>query len=109
MDTGRRGRHYSAVELDGNPDFVRLAEAYGLRARRADDAGQLDEALLTARDADHSTLIHVPVERESNIMPMLPPGGGLKDFFGFCMRRPGEFFSPDELAAADTDSAGGGS
>jgi acetolactate synthase-1/2/3 large subunit len=100
-------RRYSAVELEGNPDFVRLAEAYGIAARRAEDPQELEDALLQARDADHSTLIHVPVEPESNIMPMLPPGGELTDFFGFCMRRPGEFFSPDEMASSHDGDGGG--
>jgi len=100
-------RRYSAVELTGNPDFVRLAEAYGIPARLATTRHELDRALRDARDADHSTLIHVPVEPESNIMPMLPPGGKLTDFFGFCMPRPGEFFSPDELSSAPRRHGGG--
>jgi acetolactate synthase-1/2/3 large subunit len=96
-------RRYSAVELGGNPDFVRLAEAYGIEARRAVDETQLDEALRYARDADNSVLIHVCVEPESNIMPMLPPGGRLTEFFGFCMAKPGEFFSAEELSSAPED------
>jgi acetolactate synthase-1/2/3 large subunit len=98
-------KRYSSVALDGNPDFVRLAEAYGIEGRRAVDVDELDAALHHARDADHSVLIHVPVEPESNIMPMIPPGGKLTEFFGFCMQEPGAFFTADEM---DTPGDGDG-
>jgi acetolactate synthase-1/2/3 large subunit len=99
-------RRYSAVTLHGNPDFVRLAEAYGIEGRRVIDTADLDEALNSARDSHHSVLLHVPVEPESNIMPMMPPGGRITDFFGFCMDQPGQFFTPDE--SAEPPPGGGG-
>ncbi len=44
-----------------NPDFVKLAEAYGARAVLAEDAGQLEAAVHEAVTADAPTLIEVPV------------------------------------------------
>lgn len=44
-----------------NPDFVKLAEAYGARGVRADDAPALERALREALDTDLPTLIEVPI------------------------------------------------
>jgi acetolactate synthase-1/2/3 large subunit len=96
-------RRYSSVELSDNPDFVKLAEAYGLEGRFVDDEPGLQEALAHARDANHSVLIHVAVEKESNIKPMIPPGGKLTDYFGYCIEKPGLFFTEQEMPKhADT-------
>jgi acetolactate synthase-1/2/3 large subunit len=90
-------RRYSSVELSDNPDFVKLAEAYGLEGRFVDDEPGLREALVHARDAKHSVLLHVAVEKESNIKPMIPPGGKLTDYFGYCIEKPGLFFTEEEM------------
>ena len=54
------GRIYGAALH--NPDFVKLAEAYGARGVRAEGAGQLDSALKEALATDAPTLIEVPVQ-----------------------------------------------
>ena len=46
-----------------NPDFVKLAEAYGVQGVRAHDAGQLESALREALAADAPVIIEVPVGR----------------------------------------------
>ena len=45
-----------------NPDFVRLAETFGVAGMRAKDAGELRLALREALGNGHPTLIEVPVE-----------------------------------------------
>ena len=52
--------HVLGTELH-NPDFVKLAESYGVRAWRAEDAGALAQALQQAIDGDTPALIEVPV------------------------------------------------
>ena len=54
--------HVLGTELY-NPDFVKLAEAYGVRGVRAHDAGELKSALLEALAADTPRVIEVPVGR----------------------------------------------
>ena len=54
------GRIYGAALH--NPDFVKLAEAYGARGVRAEGAGQLESALREALAIDAPTLIEVPVQ-----------------------------------------------
>jgi acetolactate synthase-1/2/3 large subunit len=44
-----------------NPDFVRLAESFGVRAARCPDAGGLEEAIAAAIESDAPTVIEVPV------------------------------------------------
>ncbi|MCP4606532.1 MAG: biosynthetic-type acetolactate synthase large subunit [Proteobacteria bacterium] len=90
-------RRYSAVELQGSPDFVKLAEAYGIEGILANDKPSLHNALEHCLSVDHSVLIHAPVEPESNIMPMIPPGGRVADFTGYCIDRPGRFFADHEM------------
>lgn len=65
---------YSAVAMDGNPDFVKLAEAYGatgLRATRPEDlAGVLEEGL----SRPGVVVMDILVDPEENVFPMVPPG-----------------------------------
>ena len=91
-------RRYSAVELSNNPNFVKLAESYGIEGIFAEDADALKKALAYAKTSENSVLIHVPVVKESNIMPMIPPGGKVTDFIGHCIKEPGNFFREDETS-----------
>ena len=74
-------RRYSHTEL-ANPDFVKLAEAYGAAGVRvskaADVAGVLEEALRTSGPV----MMDFVVEREENVVPMVPPGASLEEMIG---------------------------
>ena len=71
----------SGVELDGNPDFVRLAESYdGVRAfhlRRAADTRKILKRALDYNDGP--CLINAEVEQAHNVFPMIPAGRPLED------------------------------
>jgi acetolactate synthase-1/2/3 large subunit len=69
-------RRYSATVLaDGNPDFVRLADAYGVKGIRVDRPEETDAALEDAmRTSDGPTLIDFRVAPEANVFPMVPAG-----------------------------------
>jgi acetolactate synthase-1/2/3 large subunit len=56
----RYGNRLIAWDL-ANPDFVCLAESFGLNATRVTTPGELTEALVEAFEADEPRLIHVPV------------------------------------------------
>ncbi len=68
---------------DGNyyPDFVKLADAYGLPGIRVEKPDQVAGALEFARKSDQTCVVEVMVEPESNILPMLHPGGALNMFY----------------------------
>lgn len=85
-------KRYSQVWLGKMPDFVKVAEAYGLKGLRVTKPSELGPALKESVKSDVTTLIDVHIEEESNILPMLPPGGNLKDAFGGCMKAQGQFF-----------------
>ena len=85
-------KRYSEVYLGNTPDFVKVAEAYGLKGIRVKKQEELVPALKQAAKNDVTTIIDVQIEEESNILPMLPPGGHVKDAFGGCMVSPSKFF-----------------
>jgi len=73
------GHRYSAVKLKGNPDMVKLAEAYGAEGVRVDTLEAFEAAVRRAVKSDVSTVIDVPIDPEENVYPIVPPGAGLKD------------------------------
>ena len=72
-------RRYSAVKLKGNPDFVKLADAYGAEGVKVETYDEFRGAVRRAQKADLPTVIDVPIDPDENVMPMVPPGMGLKD------------------------------
>jgi acetolactate synthase-1/2/3 large subunit len=73
---------YSGTILEGNPDFVKLAEAYGALGRRVTEAkevrGALDEALASGR----TYVLDFVVEPEENVFPMVPAGEAIDRMIG---------------------------
>jgi acetolactate synthase-1/2/3 large subunit len=70
----------SGVDLEGNPDFVKLAEAYGMqgfRIKRNADAGRVLERALAFNDGP--CIIHAEVEKEDNVFPMIPAGASYEE------------------------------
>ncbi len=68
-------RRYSGVELEGNPDFVKLAESYGVkgfRIKRSADVTKTLEKVMAYNDGP--CLVHCEVEKEANVYPMIPAG-----------------------------------
>ncbi len=69
------GQRYSGIDLHGNPDFVKLAEAYGIKAFYLENQNQLDPVLKEAMAyVDGPCLIHARVIQEDNVWPMIPSG-----------------------------------
>jgi acetolactate synthase-1/2/3 large subunit len=88
-------KRYSEVYLGKTPDFIKVAEAYGLKGIRVKKGSELVPALKEAVKNDVTTIIDVEIDEESNILPMLPPAGNLKDAFGGCMAAKGKFFGDE--------------
>ena len=72
-------RRYSAVQLGKSPDFVKLAESYGAEGVRVNTIAELETAINRAIRSPVTTVIDVPISPEENVLPMLPPGAGLKE------------------------------
>jgi acetolactate synthase-1/2/3 large subunit len=72
--TGQMCRKYT-------PDFLKLADAYGVAGYRTDNAKELKAILKTVFQEKNNepALIEVWIPKEENVMPMVPPGGSLSD------------------------------
>jgi acetolactate synthase-1/2/3 large subunit len=70
--------NYHSSHLLG-PDWIKLAEAYGVAAFRADAPGQVEGAIAAARAVDGPALIEFCIAQEQNVFPMMPAGKGLSD------------------------------
>ncbi|MBW2273615.1 MAG: biosynthetic-type acetolactate synthase large subunit [Deltaproteobacteria bacterium] len=65
----------SGVHLEGNPDFVKLAQAYGIKALRIRRPADVNRILQEAHDYDEGPCVVVAeVVQEDNVFPMIPAG-----------------------------------
>lgn len=71
---------FSGVDLEGNPDFVKLADAYGAAGITIASPGEVESGLRQALAiADRPVLINAEVITASNVFPMIPAGAALRD------------------------------
>lgn len=62
------------------PDFIRLAESYGAKGIRVTQEEEIASALQTAKQtAGGPTVIEFIIDREENVMPIVPPGKALEE------------------------------
>jgi acetolactate synthase-1/2/3 large subunit len=73
---------YSHVDMGEFPDFVKLAEAYGVTAMRFTDKSTLVEDMKRAIATDGPVLVDVRVTREENTYPMIPAGSAAREMVG---------------------------
>lgn len=62
-----------------NPDYNMIASAYGIPSRLVVDRAELDAAIKEMVESPGAFLLHVAVEEEDNVMPMVPPGASICD------------------------------
>lgn len=72
-------KRYSATTLDHNPDFVKLAEAFGAKGLRAETPDQVEAVLKEGLEAEGAVIMEFVVEREENVYPMVPAGKAITD------------------------------
>ncbi len=75
------GERYSHSHLEpSNPDFVKLAEAYGAVGLRATTPKELDEILKIAMEIhDRPVIMDIHVTQKENVYPMVPPGAAVHE------------------------------
>lgn len=64
----------SGVDLEGNPDFIKLADAYGIKGVHIDKVEHVRERLDQALKFPGPVVIHAEVIKEDNVFPMIPAG-----------------------------------
>ena len=66
--------HYSASELKYKRDFVKIANAMGLRGYRLTKAEELEDDLVEIMFSKGAAVIDIYVPQEENVLPMVPGG-----------------------------------
>ena len=72
---------HSQTLLGNSPDFVKLAESFGINGVRVEKPGETKEALSSAIKDNEPVLLNVVVDSEE-ALPMLPPGAGINEMIG---------------------------
>ena len=77
------GHRYSFTPMM-NPDYMKIAEAYGIPSRRVIERSELKEAIREMLATDGPFLLEACVIEEGNVMPMTPPGGTVNEMLLDC-------------------------
>ena len=72
-------KSYVATFYTRNPDFVKLAEAFGIFGTRVTEPSQVMPAILEAMEYDGPAVVDFMVEQEENVYPMIPAGTTIHD------------------------------
>jgi len=72
-------KDYFATLYSGNPDWVKLAEAYGITGLKVTKKDEVEIAIKLAMDTPGPALVDFQVDQEENVYPFIPPGGGVKE------------------------------
>ncbi len=72
-------RNYSSTHLEYNPDFVKIAEAYGAEGYRATKPDEVEDVLKRALSSEKTCVVEMVIEKEENVYPMVPAGASLSE------------------------------
>lgn len=75
-------KRYSHSLFSENPDFVKLAESYGIKGMRVSDEKDVPEALEEAFSHDGPVVIDCRIDRDTCVYPMIAPGKGMHEMIG---------------------------
>lgn len=75
-------KRYSYVDLEVNPDFEKISEAYGIDFVTLKTEKDVNDKLESLIKSDKAVLIQCIVEREANVFPMIPSGKGVEHMVG---------------------------
>ena len=73
-------KRYSFTEIL-SPDFVKVADAYGIPGSHVSDRNKLDDVIKAMFDTKGPYLLEVNIEKEDNVFPMVPAGASVSDIF----------------------------
>ena len=65
---------YSEIDLSDNPDFVKVAKAFEIESICISQKDEMDDAIQKLRDSKSAFLLHVKINSEENVWPLVPPG-----------------------------------
>ena len=73
-------KRFSETTLDRGPDFVKLAEAYGLAGFRATTMAEMEQAFAAALEAGRGCVIDCVLDMDEMVRPMVAGGAHITDF-----------------------------
>ncbi|MFZ4782428.1 MAG: biosynthetic-type acetolactate synthase large subunit [Armatimonadaceae bacterium] len=85
-------KHYSSVDMERAPDFVLVAEAYGMLGLRCDNVADVEATIRKAMETEGPVLIDFRVVKETNVYPMIPSGQTVGDMI---VRKPRQIEEPE--------------
>ena len=71
-------RRYSSVHLE-NPDFIKIADGFGVTGKKITKPEEVDDAIAEMLAYDGPYLLHIMVEKEENVFPMVASGASISD------------------------------
>ena len=74
------GKRFSQTDLDRGPDFVKLADAYGIEGARVSTQPEFEAALKKAIAAGRPYLLECAIDKDAMVHPMVPGGAKTDDF-----------------------------
>lgn len=76
------GERYSSSLLPANPDFIKIAEGYGIRGVKVDNEKDVPKVLEEVFAYDGPVVIDFRVEKMTKVLPMVAPGAGINEMVG---------------------------
>ena len=73
-------KRFSQTDLGFAPDFVKLAEAYGLKGKRVTNVQELEEAIREAREWGHGYVVDCVIDTDEMVRPMVGGGQPITNF-----------------------------
>ena len=70
---------YTAETDSGNPDFVKRAEAYGIKGIRVSKQDELESAINEANNHDGPVVVDFVIEKVDDVYPMIPAGQSIEE------------------------------
>lgn len=72
-------KHYSQTVLERKTNFVKLAEAFGIKGYRISDVSQMKDVIDQVFKEKGPVLVDCYIDKDEFVLPMLPPGGSFED------------------------------
>ena len=76
------GERYNQTDLPCNPNFVKVAEAYGIRGIRVDSVEQVRSAISEGIAYPGPVLLEFVVSQHDDVLPIVPPGKPITEMLG---------------------------
>jgi acetolactate synthase-1/2/3 large subunit len=73
---------FSQIQLNANPDFVKVAEAYGIKGMRVESPERVEPALQAALAIPGPVLLDFQISPDEVVLPMVPPGKAITEMLG---------------------------